>query len=309
MKWCLYIAFWGSTWAVFGQQLTHYTQQPFNQVLVNPAFAGNAACAEMKSVHRSQWVGIDDAPKSTALAITGRLGKPAKDKLSVFHGFALKFENDRFGPFQHNRFHAAYAIHLPFKNEHFLSFGTYFGVDNITFDNSNLNPLYSDPAVQNSRFSFMAPDFVFGTKYNTKRVFFALALQNFAPLNYPIGIDSKKVFHANFSSGAQFDLGKSDWTFSPMINVRMALRTPMALDFYSIFTYRQDIYLGAGFRNQESLMFLMRFKVLGRFKVGYSFDWILNSLRGGMGHTHEISLSISACKERKKGATICPVFE
>jgi type IX secretion system PorP/SprF family membrane protein len=295
--------------SLWGQQLTHYTQQPFNQVLINPSFAGNAACAEMKSVHRSQWVGIEGAPQSTALAITGRMGKPSKDKLSVFHGFALKFENDRFGPFQHNRFHAAYAIHLPFKNEHFLSFGTYFGVDNITFDNSNLNPLYSDPAVQNSRYSFMAPDFVFGSKYNTKRMFFALALQNFVPLDYPIGTQSRKVFHANFSSGAQFDLGKSEWTFSPMINVRMALRTPIAMDFYSVFALRQDIYLGAGFRNQEALLLMMRFKVLGRFKVGYSFDWILNSLRGGMGHTHEISLTISACKERKKGATICPVFE
>lgn len=309
MKPWLYIALCLGNFSALGQQLTHYTQQPFNQILINPAFAGNSACTEMRSVHRAQWVGIEGAPQSTALAITGRIGKPSGDFLQVFHGFALKFENDRFGPFQHNRLHGAYAIHLPFRNEHFLSFGTYFGVDNITFDNSNLNPLYSDPAVQNSRYSFMAPDFVFGTKYNTKRLFFALTLQNFVPLDYPIGAQSKKIFHANFSTAAQFDLGKSEWTFSPMMNIRIALRTPLALDFYSVFTYRQDLYLGVGFRNQESLLLMARFKVFGRFKVGYSFDWILNSLRGGMGHTHEISLFISACKERRKGATICPIFE
>jgi len=298
---------------VFGmaraQQLTHFTQQPFNQILINPAFAGNTQCTEMRSVHRFQWVGISDAPKSTALAVTGRLGKPRKDKLSVFHGYSVKYENDRIGPFQHNRFHLAYAIHLPFKNEHFLSFGTYFGVDNISFDNSNLNPLYSDPVIQSSRYSFMSPDFVFGAKYNTKRMFFAMALQNFVPLDYPIGLSARKVFHANFNSGALFSLGKSDWTFSPMVNTRFAQRTPMALDLYTIFDYKQDLYLGVGFRNQESLLFLARFKVFGYFKVGYSFDWILNQLRGGMGHTHEITLSISTCKTQKRGATICPVFE
>jgi type IX secretion system PorP/SprF family membrane protein len=294
---------------IMAQQLPHYTQQPFNQILINPAFAGNSPCTEMRSVHRTQWVGIDGAPQSTGLAVSGRFGRPTGDLLQVYHGFAIKFENDRMGPFQHNRLHGAYAIHLPFKNQHFLSFGTYFGVDNISFDNSNLNPLFSDPAVQNSAFSLMAPDFTFGSKYNTKRMFYGLSLQNFVPLQYPIGINSRKVLHANLSAGGKFELGKSDWNFSPMINIRAVLRTPIALDFYSIFSYRQDVYFGAGFRNQEALLFMARFKVLGYFKVGYSFDFVVNNLRGGMGHTHEISLSISTCKERKKGATICPVFE
>jgi type IX secretion system PorP/SprF family membrane protein len=290
------------------QQLTHLSQQPFMQVLVNPAFAGNARCTEMKSVHRAQWVGIEGAPQTTNVAVTGRIGKPS-NQIEVFHGFALRFENDRFGPFQHNRLHGAYAIHLPFKNEHFLSFGTYFGFDNITFDNSNLNPIEGDPAVQQSQYSFLSPDFSFGSKYNTDKLFFGLTFQNFVPLRYPIGNDARKVFHANFTSGAQLPLGDSGWSMSPMLNLRFAARTPVALDFYAIADFKQDLYIGAGFRNQESVLFLARFRVLSRFKVGYSFDWVFNRLRGGMGHTHEISLSISACKARKTGTTVCPVFE
>lgn len=292
-----------------GQQLPHYTQQPFLQVLVNPAFAGNSRCTELRSVHRAQWVGIDDAPQTTGVVLTGRLGRSA-NQVEVYHGYALRFENDRFGPFQHNRFHGAYAIHLPFKNEHFLSFGAYFGMDNITFDNSNLNPLFSDPAVQNSRYSFLAPDFSFGTKYNTEKLFFGLSFLNMAPLRYPVGDASNKVFHANFSSGAQINLGSSDWNFSPMLNLRLAARTPAALDFYALFDYRQELYLGTGFRNQESVMFLTRFKVFNYLKVGYSFDWVFNRLRrGGLGHTHEVTLLISTCKARKTGKTVCPVFD
>lgn len=308
MKKIVLIFVFGSLFSVSAQQLTHYSQLPFLQVLVNPAFAGNARCTEMKSVHRAQWVGIDGAPQSTALAVTGRFGKQATE-ISVFHGFAVRFENDRFGPFQHNRLHGAYAIHLPFKNEHFLSFGTYLGVDNLTFDNSGLNPIVGDPVIQSSRFSFMGPDFSFGSKYNTEKLFFGLTFQNFVPLRYPVGNDSRKVFHANFSSGAQFKFGKSDWSVSPLVNLRMAIRTPVALDVYSIFDYNQNVYLGLGYRNQESLMFIARFKVFGYFKVGYSFDWVHNKLRGGMAHTHEITLSISSCKARKTGSTICPVFD
>lgn len=290
------------------QQLSHYSQQPFLQVLANPAFAGNAKCTEVRSVHRAQWVGIDGAPQSTALALTGRIGKPTNE-IGVFHGFALRFENDRMGPFQHNKLHGGYAIHLPFKNEHFLSFGTYAGVDNITFDNSNLRPNVGDPSIQQSRYSFMAPDLGFGSKYNSEKFFVGLAFNNFVPLRYPVGNDARKVFHANFTAGAQFNLKKSDWNLSPMMNMRFAVRTPVALDLYALVDYRQDFYIGAGFRNQESLMVLARFKVLSYFKVGYSFDWVYNRLRGGMAHTHEISLTITSCKARKTGRTICPVFE
>jgi type IX secretion system PorP/SprF family membrane protein len=294
---------------VQGQQLTHYSQQPFNQVLMNPAFAGNNPCAELKSVHRAQWVGIGDAPRTTGVAVTGRLGKKTREQTEVFHGFAVRFENDRIGPFEHNRVHAAYAIHLPFKNDHFLSFGTYVGLDNFVFSNDNLNPLQSDPAVQVSRASFLTPDFIFGAKYNTQKLFFALALQNFVPLRYPIGLDAKKVFHANFSTGAKFALGKSDWELLPLVNIRFAARTPIAIDAYAIADYNNKLQFGLGYRNQESVIFLARFRVLPRLTVGYSFDLITNQLKRNMAGTHEISIAISACKERKKGVAICPVFE
>jgi type IX secretion system PorP/SprF family membrane protein len=303
-----FILFYLFSLPALAQQLTHYTQQPFLQLLINPAFAGNAKCTEMKSVHRAQWVGIDGAPQSTALAVTGRFGKQSED-LAVFHGFALKFENDRIGPFQHNRLHGAYAIHFPIKKEHFLSFGTYFGMDNINFDNSSLSPLYTDLAVQSSRFSFLAPDFSFGSKYNTKTLFFGITFQNMIPLRYPIGSQSRKVFHTNLSTGGQYKLGSSEWSISPMLNLRFAAKTPLALDVYSIFDFKQQVFMGVGFRNQESVQFLARFLVLSFFKVGYSFDWIYNRLGGGMGHTHEISLSITSCKARKTGTTICPVFD
>lgn len=94
-----------------------------------------------------------------------------------------------------------------------------------------------------------------------------------------------------------------------MLNLRFAAKTPMALDVYSIFDFKQQVFMGVGFRNQESVQFLARFLVLSYFKVGYSFDWVYNRLGGGMGHTHEISLSITSCKARKTGTTICPVFD
>ncbi len=292
----------------FAQQLAHYSQQPFMQLMINPAYAGNAKCSEIRSVHRAQWVGIAGAPQTTAVVLSGRLGKPTNE-LTVFHGFAVRFENDRIGPFQHNRLHGGYAIHLPFKNEHFFSFGTYAGFDNITFDNSNLRPIQGDPLVQQSRYSFMAPDLSFGSKYNSDKFFLGLTLQNFVPLQYPIGDQAKRVFHANFTAGAQFPIKKSGWNISPMMNMRFAARTPTAIDLYALFDYDQAYYIGSGFRNQEAVMFLARIRILDYFKVGYSFDWVYNRLRGGMYHSHEISLSISACKARKTGRTICPVFE
>ena len=53
---------------VNAQQQPQFTHYMFNTVAVNPAYAGSRGSLYVVAVNRNQWVGIDDAPKSTTIS-------------------------------------------------------------------------------------------------------------------------------------------------------------------------------------------------------------------------------------------------
>ena len=52
---------------VWGQQDAQYTQYMYNTVSINPAYAGSRGHLSIAGLHRSQWVGLEGAPKTQTL--------------------------------------------------------------------------------------------------------------------------------------------------------------------------------------------------------------------------------------------------
>ena len=50
------------------QQLPQLSQYQFNDYIINPAVAGSRPFFELRSGHRTQWVGIQDAPRTFTLS-------------------------------------------------------------------------------------------------------------------------------------------------------------------------------------------------------------------------------------------------
>lgn len=50
------------------QQEPQYTQYMYNTLVVNPGYTGSTGNLEANLLHRTQWVGIDGAPQTQALA-------------------------------------------------------------------------------------------------------------------------------------------------------------------------------------------------------------------------------------------------
>lgn len=55
------------TQGLFAQQDAQYTQYMFNTMSVNPAYAGSRGQLSIAALYRSQWVGLDGAPKTQTL--------------------------------------------------------------------------------------------------------------------------------------------------------------------------------------------------------------------------------------------------
>ncbi len=70
----LFVAFMAVT-AARAQQLPQLTQYQFNDYVFNPAVAGTRSFFELRSGHRYQWVGIQDAPRTFTLSGTTPLGR------------------------------------------------------------------------------------------------------------------------------------------------------------------------------------------------------------------------------------------
>ncbi|MBQ4805838.1 type IX secretion system membrane protein PorP/SprF, partial [Aquimarina sp. MMG015] len=55
-----------NNWA---QQDAQYTQYMYNTISVNPAYAGSRGVMSIMGLHRSQWVGLDGAPRTQTLTL------------------------------------------------------------------------------------------------------------------------------------------------------------------------------------------------------------------------------------------------
>ena len=50
--------------ASFGQQDAQYTQYMYNTISVNPGYAGSRDVLSLTGLYRTQWVGLEGAPKT-----------------------------------------------------------------------------------------------------------------------------------------------------------------------------------------------------------------------------------------------------
>src|SRR5690349_5259567 len=75
---------------VFAQQDAQYNQYMFNQLALNPAFAGSRDILSIIMMHRNQWTGIAGAPTTGSLTIQ----MPLKNRKV---GVGAEITSDRIG--------------------------------------------------------------------------------------------------------------------------------------------------------------------------------------------------------------------
>jgi type IX secretion system PorP/SprF family membrane protein len=155
------------------QQRPYYTQYILNNFLINPALAGIENYWDVKTSHRIQWQGVQDAPVTTYLTFHGPLkkqGYASSNPTSMsapgenprgraywqnyqapepHHGVGFTVLNDQTGPLNRFAAYGTYAYHRGIAAQTTLSFGVSAGMTNLTLNTSKLNfgNTVIDPAV------------------------------------------------------------------------------------------------------------------------------------------------------------------
>ena len=74
-----------STASMFAQQDAQYTQYMYNMNVLNPAYAGSRGALSIGMLGRTQWVGVDGAPKTATFTMHSPIGDREGLGLSIIY--------------------------------------------------------------------------------------------------------------------------------------------------------------------------------------------------------------------------------
>jgi type IX secretion system PorP/SprF family membrane protein len=281
-------SFWQGSNGLFAQQDPQYSQYMFNQLVINPAYAGSKEAFSAAMFLRSQWTGIEGAPKTESISIHG----PLKNR-KVGLGFAIIA--DQIGPKQSIGALGSYAYRIRVGTGK-LSFGLRAGIYNYVYNWDDI--VYKDQAdIYNThnRTSIMVPTADAGIYYYTNTLYAGIGathlyngrLTNISNLN---GDDAELSPHLFGTFGKGWEISEQ-LTFNPSCAIKVAKHTPASVDLNLSFLLEQRIWLGLSFRSSKTMVAYAQFHVTEKFKVGYAFDYGFNKIaRAGKG-SHEIMIS------------------
>lgn len=285
--------------SVKAQQDPQYSQYQFNQMVINPAYAGTKDALSAVLDIRKQWAGFEGAPSTQSFSFHGPLKKKRL-------GLGLSAYNDALGP---KRVTAAYgniSYILPINNKLKLSFGLRAGLVNYVYDFNKIN--YRDPGessaiANNASANKIKPDFDAGLFLKSNSFYAGLSATH---LNRAY-VYQDKISYTNVSgSQIEYDLTyklnthifvivskgfsvNENLVINPTL-IYKGTKTISSMDLNLNFLIKQRLWLGVFGRSGGSIGVLSQFIITENIKVGYSFETNLGKVQKRLGNSHEIMI-------------------
>ena len=275
------------------QQLPQLTQYQFNDYVVNPAVAGSRPFFELRSAHRYQWVGIQDAPRTFTFSGSTPLG----EKMGL-GGYVF---TDIVGPTRRTGFQFSYAYHLKLTSDIKLSLSVSAGMLQFLIDGSKIafhDP--GDPVLDDQLRGDLLPDAKFAFYlYHENFWFGATAPQLLQNKVYFLDQEqtlSRMEDHYYVTGGYRFVLNE-DWKVEPSFLVKYTSPVPVKLDLTAIVRYKDTFWLGGGYRTNDAYCAMLGYWHKKTFQFGYSYDIISSNLQNYSTGTHEVMLAVTLGRE------------
>lgn len=303
------------------QQKPQYTQYVFNNLLINPAVTGIENYIDVKTGYRSQWTGLDGAPVTSYITFSApfgsdfvqgdaaamssgndanpysRLYTQNYEAAAPHHGIGFQVVSDQAGPINTTNIDATYAYHLGLTSNFNLALGVAAGLNHISLNTSLItleNPL--DPAIANGNNSQWKPDLSIGIWGYSSNYYFGVSAQQLLPQNLYFStnnnISQAKTKPQLFVTGGFKVFINDDMTLLPSALVKFISPLPVAYDLNMKLAFRDRFWIGASYRNQDSVAGLVGLNISSLINIGYSYDYTTSALRTVSSGTHEIVIGL-----------------
>lgn len=290
---------------VSAQQDAQFSYNMFNQLYVNPGYAGSndAICAT--AINRHQWMGFDGYPMSTVFNVDA----PIK---MINSGVGLSVLNDRIGNEKNVTLKVAYAYKLDLGDGK-LGIGLNFGLLNKSYDvekwvtPSDLaggGTSANDPSIPATNASHMVFDMAFGTFYRTNDLYVGLSSTHLTQPKMSFDV-SNSIFlkrHYYLTAGYFYQLPNNPlFEIRPSIYIKSDGSTSQ-FDVNTTVIYNKMIWGGVSYRPGDAIIGMLGIELKNGIKVGYAFDVVTSKIGSYNRLSHEFMagycFNISVDKKR-----------
>jgi type IX secretion system PorP/SprF family membrane protein len=288
----LLVFFFLSILKVTAQQDPHFTQYMNNMSAVNPAYAtATPAILNLGTLYRSQWSGIDGAPKT----LTFFVHTPINNKIET--GISLISDNIGDGTKKETNFFADFAYILQLDEKQNLSFGVKAGFSTIStnFNGFRLNSgdVSTDKAFAEN-VNETVPNIGVGAYYFTDNYYVGISAPNLLSAEHikerkEISSLGTQKIHTYFTGGYVFDINEA-FKLKPAFMAIFVTGAPVSVDLTANVLYNEKFELGAAYRFNDSVSLLMNVNVTPNLRIGYSYDYTVSNLSQFDSGSHEIGL-------------------
>ncbi len=314
-------ALWMSS-VSFSQQLPQFSQYLRNQYMVNPGAAGVYDFLDVTLGGRAQWLGFEDAPRTTYLYASSPLSKRPRVRYNpalrisqgpirnpkiktgkLKHAIGGNVMADQYGAFRQIKFAGTYALHIPMGQSYNLSLGTSVGISNHTFlsDKAQVLSSITGSGIDQTYANYVANggsqntmDIDMGLYFYSDRMFLGVSgnqltrdLVRFGNIetNFAPGL------HMYATAGWKLPLN-DNVTLMPAALVKMISPAPLSVEGSLQFEYKEWLWIGATYRHEDAIVGMAGLNVSQRFKFGYSYDYNISRLNGYSSGGHEVVLGL-----------------
>ncbi|WP_026754566.1 type IX secretion system membrane protein PorP/SprF [Sediminibacter sp. Hel_I_10] len=267
---------------VYGQQDPQYTQYMYNMNVINPAYAGSKENLSFGLLYRSQWAGIDGAPKTATFFGHSPIGEKV--------GLGASIISDEVGPIKETNAYVDFSYTLQLGGEHRIAFGLKAGA---TFHDIGLAGIdlidTGDAFFQN--INTTTPNIGAGFFYYTDNYYFAASVPNI--LN-SVHLDAEgnklgsEEAHYFITGGYVFEF--TNTKLKPSFLVKSAFGAPTSFDVNLNALFFEKFEIGASYRLDDSFSGLVNFAITPDIRVGYAYDHVSSDIKRYAPASHEFLL-------------------
>jgi type IX secretion system PorP/SprF family membrane protein len=276
------------------QQQAQFTQYMFNNLIINPAYAGADEALSLTFINRSQWSGVKNAPRTQTLSVHTLTNNKRM-------GLGMTLQNDRLGAQKNMTGLAVYSYHLKTGPNSVLSMGLQSGFRNSKRDYSSLTGSSNDPQVNELYITKTTFDFGAGIYFRAK--------------DFRAGLSSPSLMRENIYLNDSVSIrlrsrnmfGLISYVFKindevdmmPSALIKYTPNLPVGFDANINFIYRKILTMGFSYRHNESVDFIMKAKVTPLLQFGYAYDHPFGVVSRISNGSHELMVNYLFKSQRK----------
>ena len=290
---------------LFAQQVAQHTLNSLNKYIVNPAIVGTEDFIDFKASYRTQWVGLESAPKTSYFSAHMPLGhnlgsshNHRRGEKKSWVGIGTLISRDVTGPSKRVNAYATSSYNVPLNNRFRASFGLSLGIQNYSFDGSNIALIDQNDVMFTSSQSIMSPDAQAGVWIYSEEFYIGVSAQQLFKnrLDFYDGVQSDSASagsylnrHVFVSSGVNLEVSEH-FTLTPSVLIKLIFPAPASVDLGLMLRYEDKYWAGAFARAGDSFSLVVGTLVQHAFSISYGYDLNYSSLSPFNSGSHEILL-------------------